>query len=342
MNVTMRMSALCGAAIIAACSNSTAPSTRGNDALGIADFKVTDTAERTTVVGVDSSGREVAVVDVVHGQFTMTVEESPLVGTQVNGRDLRIEIGGEQLTWQTIGYDDTSHMPPLDDPRFALIVRLVEDDHVQPILERWKIGWQDVPATRDGEVTYVAQSDNWGWANNPQWCTLGSGGQGSTGATCPIVQSPGTTPMCNGGAAWQGLTMHQGSENKVSMCCANNSTTGNWAVKTCADSGTSSSCGDIGQKCAPCYTLSYANGCSVSWVDTGYGNSGGEEYQSYHDMPGTSCYCDFYYTTADYCDTPDLHVYRGYVSDPDTCYAYENDCGRDAYDRSCITNCNVE
>ena len=142
-----KLSPLFCAALVAACDSSP-PVAQGSDLLGIAAFNLTDTAERTTVVGVDSSGREVAVVDVVHGQFTMTAEESPLVGTQVNGRDLRIEVGGETLTWQTIGYDDTSQMPPLDDPRFALIVKLVADDHVRPILQRWKIGWQDVPATR--------------------------------------------------------------------------------------------------------------------------------------------------------------------------------------------------
>ena len=192
----------------------------------------------------------------------------------------------------------------------------------------------------------MAQSDTWGWANNPQSCTLGSGGQGSTGATCPIVQSPGTTPMCNGAAAWQGLTMHQGSEIEVSMCCATNSTTGTWAVKTCARrtrARAARAATAIGQKCAPCYTLSYANGCSVSWVDTGYANSGGEEYQSYHNMPGTTCFCDVYYTYQDYCDTYEPQQNYGYVADQDACWSvWKTTASASAWGQTCVTNCNVQ
>src|SRR5262245_25443429 len=95
-----------------------------NSALGIVDFKISDTPERTTVVGLDAHQTQVAVLDIVRGRFTMSesfsadldLGESP----EVDGRKVSVEALGQKMHWEAIGYRPRLEMPPPPASQWAL------------------------------------------------------------------------------------------------------------------------------------------------------------------------------------------------------------------------------
>jgi hypothetical protein len=257
-------------ALDAGCSTpATPPVTAGNAGLGITQFQVNETAESTTIVGLDAQNQEVARLDFVHGRFMMSKEfGEPYGGTVVDGRSVHAQIQGHKFDWQTVGYTDTSHMPAFPDAE-SLLTAFLADNHVKPVLAQWQIGWEVKSATAlpDGERQYDVDCDSAGtsWASCPDHFT------------CYQTQAPGTTVACGGSYLLQGMTFYGSSQDMVSMCCSSGfRDSGFFAEKTCAHDGTSSSCGS-GTKCVACWSFPWDDHCSV------YAVPNGNAFQDCHD-----------------------------------------------------------
>src|SRR5688500_9020743 len=85
----------------------------GNAELGIAEFQVLETATRTSVIGLDAAGSEVARLDLVHGRFELTgIFRDDHDAPVVDGRKLDVSIHGEkQMFWETKGFGPVLHLP---------------------------------------------------------------------------------------------------------------------------------------------------------------------------------------------------------------------------------------
>ena len=228
-------------------------------------------------------------------------------------------MGAETFEWQTRGISDTSHMPPLS--QNTKIQALVTDPHVQPVLDRWMIGWIDAkPATTaGGEVAYDDYCDYGTRGSTYNTCSGGGGGMGR----CPITG--GSTPTCNGMDTNVAVDVHQSAADlgygydgyTVDMCCTN----GNFAQKTCADSGTVSNCGDASpNKCKPCQTVTDGGSCNVY---VGVGSSGDsnapnllcENLSNY-----ANCYCTQSWSDGNSpCDVSISNEFWGYMN-VDSCW----------------------
>jgi hypothetical protein len=244
-----------------------APLAPGNEALGIAEFRVDETADLTTIVGVDAAGYQVARLDLVHGRYVLAADtESPFAGQEVDGRRMTMDVLGQKTKWETIGYSPTLQMPAMPAAHWALGA-FVADPHVKPILAQWQIGFKTsaAPAASKNEVAYAQLGDEQYGDSFTGDCTPG----GYQASTCPITQ--GTTNACAGSMGslmYEGASIHQSwaSENVVEFCCSSDFWNGSLGVKTCADSGTSSACGDVGQKCSgacPGFPIAFSNGCEM-------------------------------------------------------------------------------
>ena len=271
--------------------------TGGNASLGISAFQINETNELTTVVGVDAQNKEVARLELVHGNFMPTEdfgEENN--GHLIDGRKLTVAIKGQTMSWETLGYTDTLHMPSL--PReLNTVAALVTDQHVRPLLEKWSIGWDGETGLGAGEVAYDNNGDPYHEGSNPTACNF----NGGTG-TCSIRSGTSgrtTTPACGGGAEWMGEVVDNYTSNgdpydgsTVFFCCGNGSS-GNpngYAAKTCAASsgGTGctaghfcSACGDGGSnKCISCINVAYSNDCTL-WTQSDGSTGETEVFHSY-------------------------------------------------------------
>lgn len=135
---------------LAGCS--TTPDSGGNEALGIARFEVQETADRSTIVGLDDADQVVAQVDLIHGRFTLTEQFRADYDTPtVEGRKLDVKVGGKTLVYETAGFDPVLHMPAHPVGSEALATFL-DDPHVKPLLDRWQLGFDALP---DDETAYV-------------------------------------------------------------------------------------------------------------------------------------------------------------------------------------------
>jgi hypothetical protein len=135
---------------LAGCS--TTPDSGGNEALGIARFEVQETADRSTIVGLDDADQVVARVDLIHGRFTLTGQFRDDYDTAtVEGRKLDVKVGGKTLTYETAGFDPVMHMPahPLGTEGLGTFL---DDPHVKPLLDRWQLGFA---SSSDGETAYT-------------------------------------------------------------------------------------------------------------------------------------------------------------------------------------------
>src|SRR5262245_16244206 len=84
----------------------------GNDRLGIASFVEDEQADRISVSGLDASGNEAARLELVHGWFTLSgVFVDDYATPQVDGRKLTVKALGQQLEWQTAGFEPVLSLP---------------------------------------------------------------------------------------------------------------------------------------------------------------------------------------------------------------------------------------
>ncbi len=69
----------------------------GNAALGIAKFETIDTADKTTVIGLDAKGQEVGRLDLVHGQFALSknFQDDYPGESEVDGRKIDVAMHGQ-------------------------------------------------------------------------------------------------------------------------------------------------------------------------------------------------------------------------------------------------------
>ena len=160
---------------------------------------ITDTDQRTTIAAFDAAHQQVGSVDLVHGTIVLGDEYEADAGKQAQGRDLHVKMGAETLEWQTFGFSDTSHMPPLP-PYQATIAALLADPHVQPVLAKWKVGWLDVPSA-GGEVAYFAS----GCTPSGGISTAACNGNGAT-VSCPFGGGL-STQACNVSGEFQGVSV---------------------------------------------------------------------------------------------------------------------------------------
>src|SRR6476646_7295830 len=117
---------LCAAA--AGCWNSDEPALpAGNAALGITSFVQDEDGDRTTVRGLDDRGNEVARLDLVHGRFTVTPPFTDEYDTpDIDGRQLTVRALGQQLHWETAGFDPVLQMPAHPPTQWALAAFLAD------------------------------------------------------------------------------------------------------------------------------------------------------------------------------------------------------------------------
>src|SRR5262245_35210075 len=80
----------------------------GNEALGIAELRIIENAERTTILAFDSHEVQIGKLELVHGRFVSTDSTASYLGQEVDGRKLDVEFEGQGLQWETRGYADAS------------------------------------------------------------------------------------------------------------------------------------------------------------------------------------------------------------------------------------------
>src|SRR5688572_9518324 len=84
----------------------------GNEALGIVKFIEEEIGDQTTLRGLGADGNEVARLDLVHGQFTVTPPFTDEYNTsQVDGRQLSVHALDQRMHWETAGFNPVLKMP---------------------------------------------------------------------------------------------------------------------------------------------------------------------------------------------------------------------------------------
>ncbi len=265
-----------GCVVFAGCVETSTSKDVGNPALGIVEFKVEETDTKTSVSGLNEQGLEVARMDLVHGEFALT---GPFVSDYdtavVVGRKLDVNIQGQQLVWETAGFDPTLQMPahPADQ---VYVAAFLADAHVSSILQRWEIGFRPSLAST-GEVAFANISgsyDGWDAADCGGSSTCGS----AHGMTINMCSTPSPIPT----SAWRATQVNPvgGDQYKIAMCCPASEMTPRWfSIKTCAldtpDFGqpSVSECGSSFSACKGCPTYPHEyknNSCEVTFdgVDT--------------------------------------------------------------------------
>jgi len=256
--------------------------------LGIADIRVTESRDRTTIVALDGQGLPVGRLVLIHGRFMPTEDYGPEYRSRpIDGRRLTVEVKGQRFGWETLGFTDTLHMPALPNG-LSSVAAFLADARVRPVLERWRIGWVTTARARRVQGIDVDVV-----GTNATACAPSSSGPNPL--VCPI--RAGSTLACAGGPAAQAFVVTQDDspefaydQDVVSMCCnpnPSNPITGNgfFAVKTCAIARTPtplgldyvSECGNSGTvaKCQTCSLTPFSIGCQLSAHDTGRHDSFG-------------------------------------------------------------------
>jgi hypothetical protein len=186
--------------------------------------------DQTTIVASDDAGREVGRVELQHGPIVLGEQFGELAGTMEAGRQLSVEVDGQTFDWQTVGFDDTRHMPALPAFYFDRVAAFVADEHVRPILDRWLIGW-DPAAT-------VTHADHYDECILSGWNAIVINLRGVPG-TYP-TQGGRTVPACGNGTqpGWQAVVVNQDTQDHVMQCCGATASVGSYSEKTCALTGT--------------------------------------------------------------------------------------------------------
>jgi hypothetical protein len=257
--------------------------------LGISDVNISETRDRTVITAVDADNQTVATLDLVHGPFVPTEDYGPKFrGREVDGRKLFVEVKGQVITWETMGFTDTSHMPALP-PDLNLVAAFLADRRVRPVLEKWRIGWAAGPAPVARTPAATPLNDVIAFGTNPVDCS-------GYGLSCPI--RGGLTQACNGFQVDQAFVITREGipdEDVVSACCVLPSIGDAFVVKACAPPGSVvTSCGVTGPgiRCRACpgYPRPYSTSCSLSARYAGFENAAGEPVFFIHHCdaaPGT-------------------------------------------------------
>ena len=308
---SVRLGVLAAVVFFGACtSSSNTTPTAGNAELGISEFRITETKELTTVVGVDA-GREIARLELVHGRA------QPARGLRPRARR------SDDRRTQAVGHDRQRELPVGD-------ARLHRHDADAEAAARagspsrrssrtrtcgrcsrsGRSWWAGAGPSEAGpsEVAYDNAGDSSRTGVNPSMCN----GWGATNMMCPIQSGSthGNTNACNNAASWMAEAVDNFTSNgdawtgsTVFMCCGAQVSGPGYAVKTCAaTAGVSvassaagpgvtpcpaghfcSACGDGGtNKCIACGSpVAYSNYCTL-WTQP-WGGGKTEVVHSYDD-----------------------------------------------------------
>lgn len=258
------------AGTVAGCATTPQSSDGTNEALSIVRFENQETADKSTVIGLDANNHEVARLELVHGTFTLSPSFAEDYTTPtVDGRKLNVFIGDvRKLNWETAGYDPTMHMPAHPPSEWKLI-EFLEDSHVKPILDRWQIGFEPTiqDTSLDNETAYIPYDAIQGqfYGTNAVSC--------ANQTTCGTVQNK-TINLCagDGSAATRAIKAYDmyWNQYKIGQCCPSGEFGPFWAIKTCPVSGSASECGTGTGACKGCpeYPVSDLSYCQVWRYDS--------------------------------------------------------------------------
>lgn len=208
-------------ALTAGCAEPQTSTVTSTTALGISKLSVDENASVTTIVGVDAQGQEVARVELVHARFTLTPPfTEDYVTPEVDGRKLDISVQGQQMHWQTAGFEPVLELPAPPNNEWA-ITMLLQEPIVHTTLARWQIGFAlagtEASATEAAFTTITDKGDS------PLSCAGAS--------TCGTAYN-GTVNTCGAGGSALGarrVNQHAGtncglytssySQALLSQCC---------------------------------------------------------------------------------------------------------------------------
>lgn len=295
-----RIVACAAALIVAAGCTESAPSESdvsdvGNARLGIARFVTDELENRTSVRGLDVDGREVAHLDLVHGEFALSPAFASDYDTaNVDGRKLELYAGGQKMSFEVAGYEPLMQMPAHPASQWKLAV-FSDDPHVRAVLDRWQLGFR-TSDVGDAEVSYELQgAQEVGYAYS--WC-------GTT--SCGSVRGL-TINMCAGSGAESGIktsrstAMFGGNEDVdvVHQCCSNdgvNFLVSSFAFKMCPRNAT-----NLNTDCGAVTSTTACKGCG-SYDASGTCYQGSPYWSSSYPWPtgnGTGAYVVTSYWDAD-------------------------------------------
>jgi hypothetical protein len=234
--------------------------------LGISTFAISETPARSSVVAMDAAGTIIGRLDLVHGRFALTgAFKDDYDSAEVDGRQLRVAVRGQELVWETAGYEPVFHLPA-HPPSQRMLAAFLDEVPVRRLLDRWRIGFDASPIAAASEPAgYVSGSE-------PGAFVADCGGL----ATCgPLV---GGRPVNTCGAlsiATRAIRISRtGSytEDLVAQCCpASGVLKPIFAIKVCPPGGpnSDSSCGRTGPtgacKACPGYPADAQNFCDVRY-----------------------------------------------------------------------------
>lgn len=265
---------------VVACTTSASPEREHReDALGIARFEIEETADRSSVIGLDEAGAPVARLDLVHGRFALTGQFKDDYDTaDVDGRKLDVTIhGAPRLVWETAGYAPTLHLPA-HPPSEVDVATFLASPQAKAVLDRWQIAFEASAGAEFGNTEEIA---------------FGAGGatSGTNGYSC-LSNNPNTQcgtartftiNTCGGGVVpMQALRVTRTTpynEYFINQCCPAGSggqSTDWFAGKSCPTTGSGaqpSTCGTTGStvacKSCPGYPSNAAAACSLQLVSPG-------------------------------------------------------------------------
>ncbi len=233
------------------------PEARGNAALGIARFEITEGPELTTVVGLDADGAEVGRLELVHGTYTMSsVFSEQYDGPQpvVEGRRMTVNVGSQEMKYESRSFEPVMQLPAHPMSHLA-IARFVEDPHVKGVLTKWKLGFEagaggDWMNEADPEAAYAFTARFYEAVTDIIDCSYAS--------SCTLHQGQ-VAQNCNGTAheVFAGYRAAN-TETVIVQCCP----TGNIVAKKMCDdiNGGTTTCGTPSSgPCIVCQTYSVNN-----------------------------------------------------------------------------------
>jgi hypothetical protein len=245
-----------------------------NTKLKIAKMRITEGANRTVITAFDSAKAPVAKLELVHGRFVPT-EYPELRQREVEGRKLFVEVNGQVITWETIGFTDTSRMPALPS-NLDQVTSFLSDERVRRVLEKWRIGWMPGPASVARTAAALLFTDFVVFGTNPRDIS----GLFTAGS---VRNFPINTCANNGAVApdqgWI-IASHFADEEVVSQCCPVSPTLpAFFGVKACSRTTNVTSCGVAAAACKACpgSPQLYSTSCSVSLRSAGSSNAAGEQ-----------------------------------------------------------------
>ena len=116
-----------------------APPPPGNPQLGIAEFKITETATELHIAGVDAKGNVVGHIDVERGKISLPPEGNEGTAADVVGRKFTIDVLGTTGEYQGGGIENPLNLPAAP---AGPVSTFLHDSHVEPVLARWGINFK--------------------------------------------------------------------------------------------------------------------------------------------------------------------------------------------------------